>query len=50
MKVKGKECLSLIPELNTTSPSEGFFFCPQPKDIQLTVQEEKRKQKIITFN
>ena len=28
--------------------SSNLLFCPQPKDIQLTVIEEERTQKILT--
>ena len=27
----------------------NVLFCPQPKDIQVTVTEEERNQKIFTF-
>ena len=29
--------------------SSNVLFCPQPKDIQFTVKEDKRNQKIFTF-
>ena len=31
------------------TPDSNVLFCPQPKDIQFTVIEEERDQKIFTF-
>ena len=36
-----------FPKPETTS--SNVLFCPQPKDIQFTVIEEERNQKIFTF-
>ena len=35
--------------LQPKTTSSNDLFCPQPKDIQFTVREEGRNQKIFTF-
>ena len=34
---------------NPKMMSSNLLFCPQPKDVQFTVTEEERNQKIFTF-
>ncbi len=42
-----KDVFSVSPKLKVTS--SNVLFCPQHKDIQFTVTEDERNQKMFTF-